>query len=59
MVLKVKNAQLRARVFKTMNRYDKLAIKAYRRGDMKSGKKHESASDRIYKKNYSKMFTIK
>jgi hypothetical protein len=56
MVLYVRSPALKRRVFKTMNRYDKLAIKCYSKGKMIQGKRYEKKSDRLYKKNYNKIF---
>ena len=56
MVVYIKNPILKRRVFKSMNRYDNLAIKAYGKGKMRQGKKYETVSDRLYAKNYNKIF---
>jgi hypothetical protein len=58
MAVIVKNPKLRSRVFKQMRVADNMALKAYSRGDMKSGKKWERISEKLYKRNYSKMFSI-
>jgi len=58
MVVTVKNPTLKARVFRQMGRYDSLALKAYKAGNMSKGSKYEKVSDRLYAKNYSKMFKV-
>ncbi|MCK4648051.1 hypothetical protein KAT51_00865 [bacterium] len=58
MVIKTKNPALRKKVFKEMRDLDRRAIKAYKRGDMKTGRKLEKLSDNIYSKNYNKMFDV-
>lgn len=58
MVIKIRNAALKAQVFKRMNRYDDIALTAYKRGDMRTGKTYENKSDRLYDKNYKKMFRV-
>ena len=50
------NPALKKRVFKSIRRYENLALKAYSQGKMKEGNKYEKKSDSIYAKNYKKMF---
>lgn len=59
MVIYTKNPSLKRKVFKSINRYENLAIKNYREGKMTQGKKYESKSDKLYKKNYSNIFGIR
>jgi len=56
MAICVKNTKLKKRIFKSIRKYENLAIKAYEKGDMSKGKKYEKKSDRLYSKNYKKMF---
>jgi len=56
MVIYVKSPALKKKVFKSINRYEDLALKAYGQGKMKEGNKYEKKSDSIYAKNYKKMF---
>ena len=58
MVIKVKNKKLKSRVFKSIRRYENLALKSYSKGNMKTGKKYEKKSDQLYAKNYNKMFEV-
>jgi len=57
MVIKIINPKLKTKVFKRIDYYDKLALKYYKIGDMKKGKKYEKKSDQIYKDNYNKIFS--
>lgn len=57
--LYIKNPKLRKRIFKSIRRYENLALKFYKKGKITQGKKYEVKSDRLYKKNYNKMFGIK
>ena len=56
MVIYVKNPSLKKRIFKSIRRNENLAIKSYEKGKMRQGNKYDSQADRLYKKNYSKMF---
>ena len=56
MVIYTKNPTLKSKVFKQIRKHENLAIKAYKKGKMRTGKKHETISDNLYAKNYSKMF---
>jgi len=58
MVIIVKNPTLRRRVFKSVRRYENLALKSYAKGNIKQGNKHEKKADKLYSKNYHKMFKI-
>ena len=59
MTLIVKNRKLRNKIYKSMNRYDKIALSFYKRGKIVKGKKYENKSFRLYKKNYKKMFKVR
>lgn len=58
-MITVKNVSLRKKVFKQMRILHLKAVKAYERGDMKTGRKLEKLNDNIYKKNYYKMFDVR
>lgn len=58
MVVIIKNPALKKRIFKQMNLYDSKALKCYKKGDTKCGKKWEKKSDVLYDKNYKKMFKV-
>ena len=58
MVVTVKNPALKTKVFRQMGRYDSLALRAYKAGNMSKGSKYEKISDRLYAKNYYKMFKV-
>ena len=59
MALKIADKKLHKRVFDSMDRYDKLAIKYYKAGDSKKGRFYEKKSDSLYGKNYGKIFGVK
>lgn len=58
MTVKIRDAKLKKRIFAKMGQYDRKAISEYKKGNIKAGKRYERASDRLYKKYYSKMFKI-
>jgi len=58
MAVCIKNPALKKRIYKLMDKYDNLAIKAYDKGKMAQGKKYEKKSDQLYAKNYNKMFEV-
>jgi len=58
MVVKIKNPTLKKAVFKKIDNYSSKALKCYKKGDMKCGRRWEKKSDDIYKRNYNKMFKI-
>lgn len=58
MSLKVKNPTLKKKIFRKMNSYDAKALREYRKGNLKKGRIYENASDRLYSKNYYKMFRV-
>lgn len=57
MAIYVKNKRLKKRVFKQLDKYDKLTMKEYKKGNIKKGRIYEAKSDKLYKDNYYKMFT--
>lgn len=57
-MITIKNPSLRKKVFKKLRVLHSRAVKAYERGDMKTGKKLEKLSDNLYKRNYYKMFKV-
>ena len=59
MAIFVKNKELKKKIFKSMKKYDDLAIKAYNKGNLARGRKYEAKSDKLYKDNYNKMFGIR
>ena len=59
MIIVVKKNKLKQKVFKSIRYHDNLALKAYKKGNMVQGKKHEKKSDELYVKNYKKMFEVK
>ena len=59
MVIIIKNKKLHSRIMKKVNEYSDKGIKAYDKGNMKTGKKYEELADKLYKDNYNKMFSIK
>ena len=56
MAIKVINKPLKKKIYKSINRYDNLAIKAYEKGNMMQGAKYEAKSDNLYKKYYHKIW---
>ena len=58
MPIYVKNQRLKTQVFKSMDYWDTLSLKAYKQGDLKKGKKYENKSDKIYRENYHKIFKV-
>lgn len=58
MPVEVKNPILKKKVFREMEKFDNKAFKAYKKGEMKLGKKFEAKSDKLYSKNYYKMFKV-
>lgn len=58
-VIYVKDKVLKRRVFARMKIYDDRAISAFKRGDMEKGKAYEKMSDKLYAKNYRKMFGVR
>lgn len=57
-MIKIRDAKLKKKIFAKMRRFDNKAIAEYKKGNIKAGKRYENASDRLYKKYYSKMFKI-
>jgi hypothetical protein len=41
-----------------MNKYDDKAMAEYSKGNMKKGEMYEKKSDKLYDKNYSKMWEV-
>lgn len=58
MVVTIKNPVLKKRIFKQMDSFDSKALKCYKKGDIKCGKRWEKRSDVLYKKNYNKIFKV-
>ena len=58
MVITVKDTSLKKKIFKQMNKFDDLALRGYKKGNLSKGRKLESRSDKLYSKNYSKIFKI-
>ena len=58
MVIKIKNVSLKRKVFAQMDKLDSKALKLYKVGKIKEGRKFENRSDKIYDKNYNKIFQI-
>lgn len=58
MALCVKDKKLKKKIYKLMNVLDNKASKEYKKSNFKKGKKFELMSDRLYKKNYKKMWKI-
>ncbi len=56
MPLKVINPKLKKKVFKSMRHWEDLAINAYEKGELKKGRGFEKKSDKLYERNYSKIF---
>lgn len=59
MVMYVKNPALKKRVYKSIEKYNNLALKAYNKRKMQEGRRYEKKADDLYAKNYKKMFGIK
>ena len=59
LVIYTKNPKLKRRIFKSIHRYENIALKFYKKGKISKGKRYESKADRLYKKFYKKMFGIK
>jgi len=59
MVIYVKNPTLKKRIFKSIKRYENLALKAYGKGEIVKGRKYEKRSDKLYKDNYNKIFGVR
>ena len=58
MVIVVKNKNLRKRINKKMDKLEKESLYWLKKGDTKKAKKLEAESDKLYKKNYDKMYSV-
>ncbi len=58
MVITIKNRALKKKVFSQMDKFDKRALSEYKKGNMIEGRRLEKKSDKLYDKNYNKIFKI-
>lgn len=56
--LPIKNRKLFNETFKKIAQHENLALKYYSEGNMKLGKKHEDAADKLYAKHYYDIFEV-
>jgi len=59
MVVIVRNHALKRKVFKELDKYNSEAMSAYKKGNMAKGNVLEKRADRLYAREYNKMFKVK
>jgi hypothetical protein len=56
MPILTRNPKLKREVFKKIKKNEDLAMKEYKKGNLKKGKVYEKRADKLYADNYDKMF---
>jgi len=59
MVLTIKNKKLHRETYKKLDKLHDKALKNYNLGKVKEGLKFEKLADKLYSKNYKKIWKIK